>query len=1221
MKREKLLDFLKKIIDWLNHYYLKFSKKETESSPYNSLSPTDNAENIDYYVESLNWALLNRNKIKNIAISGPYGSGKSSVIQTFQKRNKNKDFRFLNISLATFKEVKKDKSNSEIDDEQNPANEELLRLIELSILQQFFYHEKDDKIPDSRFKKIKSHSKWFLRFQTIGFITFLISFLYLVFPEFLAKFSLIDIIPNYKSSVHSFAVIIFTSGFLFILFKVTRIIKSIVIKKLSINNASIEIDDSISKSILNNHLDEILYFFEVTKYNTVIIEDIDRFEQTEVFTKLRELNLLINNSKKTKEDIVFIYAIRDDMFKDKERTKFFDFMIPIIPVINSSNSSEKLLKIIDENNYGISKKLISDISLFIDDMRLLFNIMNEYHIYSNSLDKNLNQDKLLSMIVYKNMHPIDFTELSNNKGSLYSTISNKHNYIRERNIEIDEKITLIRNKLEILENYNQSNLNELRTIYLSKIIEKINAFGQVFYSFKINNTSYNLNQATEDDIWQHIVDKKNIQYQYGNHYSYNRSLNIPFSKIENEVNSEITYKERENLILSNDKIEKLKNKIEDFEENKIKIKKYKIKELLTNKLIVIKEEDGNINEIDKKQNELINILLRNGYIDEDYLDYISIFYEGSLSKTDYQFLINIKTQKNTEFDFKLIKIKNLIEKINQSEFEKEYILNYSLLDFLLSKKKQKTETNTFFKQLINESKESISFIDGYIDYSSNIESFIKTICKKWTNIWRYLENESNFSEEKKEKYFKLIIEHADTNDIKNIFDNYKSIISENKSFLNLSKNQTKLKDIIKTLDIKFKEILDSSPKELLDYVYSNNYYSINPIMVKNFLLFNKVFKQEDFNNKNYTCIKQSQIESLINYIESNIDEYISSVYLKIEPNDTELLSELLNNKSITIENKDKIIKKSNAKIENIDDIKRLNVKNILLKESKMTANWHNVFSVYNIGEEKKLYKELIEFINDNVKELSKNSIDKDYPDTKSAQEFIRAILLEDSINSDSYNYLLKSIPYVYPSLNFEDLSLEKVKSLVENKTLKVTIENYQLLKENFEDFHILLIENNPTIFIKNIDTFELDNFDILSILKSEKFTINQKVEFIDYHTETIFTTDIELLNQIGNLLIVNLELNIEKEIINSVILKSKLSSLERIKIFNKYNTLFDNNEINTFILSLDNPFSKIAENGKRPLIENNESTELFAKILVNKNIISKYAIETKGIRISTYKNK
>ncbi|MCD8399463.1 YobI family P-loop NTPase [Tenacibaculum finnmarkense] len=1218
MIKKKLLNILKEIIDWLAHYHLKFSRKKNEIAPYNSLSPTDNAENIDYYTQSLNWALSNRNKIKNIAISGSYGSGKSSVIQTFQKRNKNKNVRFLNISLATFKEINTDKPI--------PENEELLRLIELSILQQFFYHEKDDKIPDSRFKKIKSQSKWFLRFQTISLISFLISFLYLVFPKFLAKFSLIEIKLSYQSFVHYSSVIIFIIGLLFIFFKVTRIIKSIVIKKLSINNASIEIDNSISKSILNNHLDEILYFFEVTKYNTVIIEDIDRFEQTEVFTKLRELNLLINNSKKTKENIVFIYAIRDDMFKDKERTKFFDFMIPIIPVINFSNSSEKLLKIIEKNGYGISKNLISDISLFIDDMRLLFNIMNEYHIYSNSLDNNLNQDKLLSMIVYKNMHPIDFTDLSNNKGSLYSTVSNKQHYIKEKSIEIDEEIIIIRNKIEILENYKQWNLKELRTIYLSKIVEKINNSSEPFYRFKINQVSYNFNQSTEDDVWEEIVKENDIQYQCGNHYNYIRNSNISVSKIENEVNRELTYKDREGLILNNDKIiEELKNKIEDFEENKNQIKKYKIKELLSNKLIKI-ENVKNINESDKKQQELINILLRNGYIDEDYLNYISIFYEGSLSKTDYQFLINVKTQKNSEFDFKLNKIENLIEKINLLEFEKIYILNYSLLDYLLSNNKYELNRNLIISQLNNESKESINFIDGYIDYSSNIELFIKTICEKWNNIWGYIENESNYSKEKKEKYFKLIIEHADTNDIKNIFDGYKSIISEDSEFLNLLKNENKLKDIIKTLDIKFNDITDSSPKELLEFIYSKNYYSINIITLKNILKFYEFFNEKDFNEKNYTIIQQTKIKTLIEYVDNNINDYITFVYLKIEQNKIEPLDSLLsllNNQNISIENKEKIIKQSETRIEDIGDIDDIRVINLLLREFKISVNWDDILYLYAYNQKNKFSESLVYFMNNNeiAKELSKNKIDKEHPDEETAKAFIREILLEDKFNNDSYGYLLKSVPYIYSSLSFEHLSLEKIELLIENKILIVNYKNFKLLKENFDDFHISLIEEDTKKFIKEIDTFELDNSDILCVLKSEKFNINQKVEFIKSHTETIFTTEIQLLNQIGFLLISNLELQIEKEIINSVILKSNLKNLDKIKIFNKYNSLFNNDEIELFIISLGEPYSNISEKGKRPLIEFIESNEYFLKILVRKKYISKYEIEKKGIRISTFRKK
>ena len=136
-----------------------FSKKANDSdlietsknSLYLSLSPTSNADDDGVYNEALLWALKNKKKedIKNIALTGPYGSGKSSIIKTFIRNNDGREFKFLNISLATFKEESVEEGEKE----------GLVRLIELSILQQIFYHEKDSKIPDSRFRKIKSFSK------------------------------------------------------------------------------------------------------------------------------------------------------------------------------------------------------------------------------------------------------------------------------------------------------------------------------------------------------------------------------------------------------------------------------------------------------------------------------------------------------------------------------------------------------------------------------------------------------------------------------------------------------------------------------------------------------------------------------------------------------------------------------------------------------------------------------------------------------------------------------------------------------------------------------------------------------------------------------------------------------------------------------------------------------------------------------------------------------
>ena len=56
----------------------------------------------------------------------------------------------------------------------------------------------------------------------------------------------------------------------------------------------------------------------------VIFEDLDSFKYTEIFTKLRELNTLINNYENINQKLVFIYALRDDAFEDKLGLNFLN---------------------------------------------------------------------------------------------------------------------------------------------------------------------------------------------------------------------------------------------------------------------------------------------------------------------------------------------------------------------------------------------------------------------------------------------------------------------------------------------------------------------------------------------------------------------------------------------------------------------------------------------------------------------------------------------------------------------------------------------------------------------------------------------------------------------------------------------------------------------------------------------------------------------------------
>lgn len=51
-----------------------------------------------------------------------------------------------------------------------------------------------------------------------------------------------------------------------------------------------------SGSCFDKYLDEILYYFEISRRDIVVFEDLDRFDNVEIFETLRALNTLLNGS-------------------------------------------------------------------------------------------------------------------------------------------------------------------------------------------------------------------------------------------------------------------------------------------------------------------------------------------------------------------------------------------------------------------------------------------------------------------------------------------------------------------------------------------------------------------------------------------------------------------------------------------------------------------------------------------------------------------------------------------------------------------------------------------------------------------------------------------------------------------------------------------------------------------------------------------------------------
>ena len=77
------------------------AQEEQINTSYEPLTPsviTD--EKAQSYIEALNFA-CSRPDIRNIAVTGPYGAGKSSVLLTWERAEDN-DFRVMTVSLADF---------------------------------------------------------------------------------------------------------------------------------------------------------------------------------------------------------------------------------------------------------------------------------------------------------------------------------------------------------------------------------------------------------------------------------------------------------------------------------------------------------------------------------------------------------------------------------------------------------------------------------------------------------------------------------------------------------------------------------------------------------------------------------------------------------------------------------------------------------------------------------------------------------------------------------------------------------------------------------------------------------------------------------------------------------------------------------------------------------------------------------------------------------------
>ncbi len=275
-------------------------------------------------------------------------------------------------------------------------------------------------------------------------------------------------------------------------------------------------------------------------------------------------------------------------------------------------------------------------------------------------------------------------------------------------------------------------------------------------------------------------------------------------------------------------------------------------------------QEQNYNEIKGSDYfELLKFLIRSGYIDETYCDYMTYFYEESLSANDKTFLRRITDKRGADFEYSLQEVQKVIISpvLRVVDFGEEETLNFDLLSGLLVNQGL-PNCQMYIKALINQLKTDnrIDFVTKYYASDKFVNTFIVKLNEQWPEFFSYVVSNKKMSIEQIRKYSIDTLCLSDGEIISQVnFDNSLSdYISEQEDYLNLQ--GVHVDDMISKFDalqVSFQTInYEKSNKELFDKVYENNLYDLTFKNIELMLRSQyKVTSSYDIKHKNYTIIR------------------------------------------------------------------------------------------------------------------------------------------------------------------------------------------------------------------------------------------------------------------------------------------------------------------------------------------------------------------------------
>ena len=1038
---------------------------------FEKLTLNDNVD-IEIYEEALDFAFLSPD-IRNIAISGAYGAGKSSVLASYKKLHKDK--KFMHISLAHFE----DENTANLNEQTQES------ILEGKILNQLIHQISPNKIPQTNFKIKQDVNKGQIVKITLMVLLAVISTLFIVLYDhwcsFVSGFSgwvgaiLKLSLSPYAQMLAGVALLIISYFLAYQLIQLQKNKK--LFKRVNVQGTEIEIFENKEESYFDKYLNEVLYLFENSDVDAIVFEDMDRFEINRIFERLREVNTLVNvqlEKKDPEKPLRFIYLLRDDVFVSKDRTKFFDYIVPIVPVLDGTNSYDQFILHLRKNGMydNLNSKFLQGLSLYVDDMRLLKNICNEFLVYYNRVNTTeLDYNKMFALITYKNLFPRDFSDLQLGKGFIYSLFDKKAEFIKFEASKLEDLINAKTEEIRYCSDEELESLEELEAIRSAK-------------QNSANNAPYGIRSQKQAEYrqWeQEQLPKREVAIK---------------NKLENR--SDALSKELDEL-----KISLLRLQAATLKEVINRDNIDEIFRIVTVNEIGVKET---YNEIKGSEYfDLLKYLVRNGYIDETYADYMTYFYENSVSRVDKIFLRSVTDKKAKESTYELKDPKLVVSRLDISDFEEKETLNFYLLKFLIEEMPTSKQLVRLVKQISDN--HNVDFIRQFFSYFRKWDNFVAVLNNLWPSLFKEILELDSFSQKMVHEYsiFTIYFSTLDVLSKINIDCCLSHYIANSPKYLEIEFPKiNRLIEAFKDLDIRFKNIdFTVADKELFKEVYKYSLYELNFSNIELMLSVMMQFaSKEEIQHKNYSLVIADKNTPLFKYIDENIDEYMTEMLKNcgdsIDDGEEAALA-IINNTNISTETKFTYITYLNTTLEELRKINDVDVWDHCLDAGVVEFSESNIVTYfYSL---KCFSLSLINYINAFPSDIDMGKTTIHEENLKS--ELFTACLKSFEIENEKYRQFLFSMKRFYKEdFPIENVPEDKMKILIDGGIIKMNEKSLETVRKNYPEVCDYFISKNFDKYA-GIMTEELFSFDELIKILDWNVSDENKISLLEFTSDPI----------------------------------------------------------------------------------------------------------------------